>query len=79
MVGAAQSIEREQFNELRIQLYTSGNAWHSWDEQDHGTIELGKLADLAVLSANPLMVSDDAFRTIKSVLTMQGDRIVHLA
>jgi len=40
---------------------------------------LGKLADLAVLSANSLMVSDDAFRTIKSVLTMQGDRIVHLA
>ena len=32
-----------------------------------------------MLSANSLMVSDDAFRTIKSVLTMQGDRIVHLA
>ena len=77
-----QSTERERCSELRIhvlKLYTSGNAWHSWDEQDLGTIELGKLADLAVLSANPLMVSDDAFRTIKSVLTMQGDRIVHLA
>jgi len=47
---------------------TSRTSHHPW-----------QLADLAMLSANSLMVSDDAFRTIKSVLTMQGDRIVHLA
>lgn len=60
-----------------LQTYTSGNAWHSFDENDLGTIEPGKLADLAVLSANPMTVSDDAFRSIKSVLTLQGGKIVY--
>jgi predicted amidohydrolase YtcJ len=60
-----------------LKTYTVSNTWHSFDEDDLGTLEPGKLADLAVLSANPLSVSDDALRTIRSVLTLQAGRVVY--
>ena len=45
-----------------------------------GTIEVGRLADLAVLNADVFdakAVSDDAIRGVHSVLTVLGGRIVH--
>ena len=42
-----------------------------------GSIEIGKLADLAVLSDDPLSVSDDKLKRLRSVLTLQAGRIVH--
>ncbi|MND00769.1 hypothetical protein D3C83_194970 [compost metagenome] len=46
-------------------------------EDSVGTIEPGKLADIAVLSADPLTVADDDLRDIRSCLTIVGGRIVH--
>jgi predicted amidohydrolase YtcJ len=60
-----------------LKTYTSGSAWLSFDDDKLGTIETGKLADLAVLSADPLTVSDDGLKKIHSVLTLQAGKVVH--
>src|SRR5882672_1711458 len=65
---------KEECYEAR--MYTLGSAFHSFDEDKLGSIELGKLADLAVLSDDPLSVSDDKLKRLRSVLTLQAGRIV---
>jgi predicted amidohydrolase YtcJ len=60
-----------------LRLYTIGSAWFSNEEEELGSFEIGKLADLAVLSDDYLTVSDDRILKIKSVLTLQGGRVVH--
>ena len=58
-------------------LYTLGSAWFSFDEEKLGSLEVGKLADLVVLSADFDTVSDEDLRRMKSVLTIVDGRIVH--
>jgi hypothetical protein len=60
-----------------LRLFTSGSASISFDEDRLGTFEVGKYADLAVLSADFRKVTDANLRTIKSVLTMVAGKIVH--
>src|SRR4029078_432869 len=50
-----------------LRMYTGGSAYLSFDDYRLGTIETGKLADLAVLNDNPLTVSDDQFKKLHSV------------
>jgi hypothetical protein len=57
-------------------MYTMGSAYFSFDDDRLGSIERGKLGDVAVLSDDPFSVSDDRFRRISSTLTLQGGRIV---
>jgi predicted amidohydrolase YtcJ len=71
-INAAQNITRME----ALRLYTIGSAYFSFDDDKLGSIERGKLADLAVLSDDPLTVADDKFRRIRSVLTLQGGRVV---
>ena len=52
-------------------------AYLSFDENEKGTIEAGKLADLAVLSEDLLTVDEERIRHISSVLTITGGRTVH--
>jgi predicted amidohydrolase YtcJ len=59
---------------------TTNQTWFTKDENDLGSIEPGKLADLAVLSANvldPKQVPDEAIRRVRSVMTIVGGKIVH--
>ena len=70
--NAAQSCTRLE----ALRMYTIGSAYFSFDDDKLGSIERGKLADVAVLSDDPLSVSDSAFRRISSVLTLQGGRVV---
>jgi predicted amidohydrolase YtcJ len=60
-----------------LRMYTLGSAYLSWDDAQLGSIEEGKLADLAVLTDDPLTVSDADFKRLQSVLTLQAGRIVH--
>ena len=60
-----------------LRMYTIGSAYFSFDDGEIGSIEKGKLADLAVLSGDPLTVSDEEFKKLRSVLTLQGGKIVH--
>jgi predicted amidohydrolase YtcJ len=60
-----------------LRMYTLGSAYLSFDDDKLGSIEIGKLADLAVLSDNPLTVSDANFKKLKSTLTLQAGQIVY--
>jgi predicted amidohydrolase YtcJ len=75
VINAEQTISRLE----ALRLYTIGSAYLSFDDDRLGTIEKGKLADLVVLSDDPLTVSDDRLRKISSVLTLQAGKIVHNA
>ena len=65
--------------EMALRLYTSGSAWFAFDETRRGTLEAGKLADLAVLDRDYLTVPADDLPKLQSLLTMVGGRIVHAA
>jgi hypothetical protein len=60
-----------------LRLYTLGSAWFSFDETQRGSLETGKLADLAVLSKDYMTVPVDQIGGIESLLTMVGGKIVY--
>jgi predicted amidohydrolase YtcJ len=60
-----------------LRAYTIGSAWFSRDEDKLGSIEPGKLADLAVLTKGYMSVPADQIGSIESVLTMVGGKIVY--
>ena len=76
--GTAATPANQQITRLEaLRMYTIGSAYFSFDEHWLGSIEPGKFADLAVLSDNPLKVSDEHLRKLRSVLTLQAGRVVH--
>jgi predicted amidohydrolase YtcJ len=62
-----------------LRFYTIGSAWFSFDEKKRGSLEVGKLADLAVLSRDYMTVPVSEVHTIESLLTMVGGNVVYAA
>lgn len=62
-----------------LRFYTSGSAWFSHDDGVRGSLEPGKLADLAVLSKDYLTVPVEELGGIESLLTLVDGRIVYAA
>ncbi len=60
-----------------LRLYTLGSAWFSKDELKRGSLEVGRLADLAVLSKDYFTVPVEQVGGIESVMTMVGGRVVY--
>jgi predicted amidohydrolase YtcJ len=60
-----------------LRFYTMGSAWFSRDEKKRGSLEVGKMADMAVLSKDYLTVPVDQIGSIESLLTMLGGKIVY--
>ena len=64
-----------------IELYTTGASWFSFDEAKLGSLEVGKLADLAVLSEDVLALEAQGkhaeLRDVTSVLTIVDGDIVY--
>jgi predicted amidohydrolase YtcJ len=60
-----------------LRFYTLGSAWFSFDDKKRGSLEAGKLADLAVLSKDYMTVPVEQVHTIESLLTMVGGRVVY--
>jgi predicted amidohydrolase YtcJ len=60
-----------------LRRYTGGSAWFSGEENTKGTIEVGKLADMAVLSADYFSVPEEEIKRIESVLTIVGGKVVY--
>jgi len=72
-VNGDQQITREQ----ALRLFTKGNSWFLRMEDKIGTIEPGKLADLAVLDRDYFSVPDVEIKKIRAVLTVVDGQIVH--
>ena len=67
-----QAITREQ----AVRAYTYGSAFAEFTETRKGTIAVGKLADLAVLSQDIFAVPAPELPRTRSVLTIVGGRVV---
>ncbi|MGB7218322.1 MAG: amidohydrolase family protein [Vicinamibacterales bacterium] len=65
--------------EEALRLRTRESSWHLRMEDRLGTIEPGKLADLAVLDRDYFSVPDAEIKKIRSVLTVVDGKIVHEA
>jgi predicted amidohydrolase YtcJ len=59
-----------------LRLYTIANARIMGVERERGSIEVGKLADLAVLSQDILAVAPDEIRRTRALMTFVGGREV---
>ena len=62
-----------------LRLYTLGSAWFSHDDDHRGSLEPGKLADLAVLSGDFMTVPVGQIGALESVMTMVGGKVVYAA
>ena len=75
VVNPGQTLTRLQ----ALRAFTIDNAWFTGDEDKLGSIEVGKLGDLAILSGDfldPARVPDDAIKHLSSVMTILGGKIV---
>jgi predicted amidohydrolase YtcJ len=73
--GADQALTREQ----ALRLYTNAGPYYTFDERRKGSIEVGKLADMVVLSADYMTVPDAQIKDIKPVMTIVNDKVVYAA
>ncbi len=60
-----------------LKLATSGSAWFTGEEEQKGTIEKGKYADLAVLGTDYFSIPEEEIKTMESVLTIVNGKAVY--
>jgi predicted amidohydrolase YtcJ len=72
---AAEAPTRRQ----ALEMYTRNTAYAANDDDKRGTLEAGKFADLAVLSADYLTAPVKEIGKIRSLLTMVGGNVVYAA
>ena len=73
LINPNQQISRQEV----LSLYTRQNGWFLREEDDLGSIEEGKLADLVVLNSDYFTVPNDDLKKIRSVLTVVGGNIMY--
>jgi predicted amidohydrolase YtcJ len=71
--GAEEAVSRE----TAIRMYTADGAYLSWEEKKKGTLEVGRLADLIVLPADPLTVPVEQLMNMKVDMTFVGGKLVY--
>lgn len=83
ILGVWAAVARESFPEERISVeqaleaYTVNAAYLSFEEAVKGSIDVGKFADLTVLSQNPLKIKPEKIRDIRVEMTIVNGKIVY--
>jgi predicted amidohydrolase YtcJ len=75
MVGGTKVMRQTISREDALIAYTRKNAYFVFQENNLGSLQAGKLADLLVLDRDYLTVPEDQIGDIKPVMTMVGGRI----
>jgi predicted amidohydrolase YtcJ len=73
VVNPSEAVTREE----ALKIYTINNAYASFEESLKGSIEPGKLADLAVLTDDYLSCPEDEIKDIEALITIVGGEIVY--
>jgi predicted amidohydrolase YtcJ len=77
MVGGTKVIKQTISREDALIAHTRKNAFFVFQEDNLGSIQPGKLADLVVLDRDYLTIPADQIKDIKPVMTMVGGRVVY--
>jgi predicted amidohydrolase YtcJ len=77
--AALRGPEETPTRENALRMYTQGSAWCAFGEKARGSLEVGKLADLAVLSKDYFKVPVEEIGEIEAVMTMVGGIVFPIA
>ena len=73
VIMPSEAITREE----ALKAYTINNAFATFEESLKGSIEPGKLADMAVLSEDYLTCPADSIKEIKALMTILDGKIIY--
>jgi hypothetical protein len=83
LFGMQEAVQRASFPEQRLtveealRIYAADAAYCSCEEKVKGSIEEGKLADLTILSEDPLAVSPNEIKDINVEITIVNGKFVY--
>jgi predicted amidohydrolase YtcJ len=83
LLGMQEAVTRQSFPEQRLsvedalRMYTVDAAYSSGEENVKGSIEDGKLADLTILSNDPLAVPMDELKDVNVEMTIIDGKVVY--
>ena len=83
LLGMQEAVTRQNFPEQRLtveealRMYTVDAAYSSCEENVKGSIEDGKLADLTILSNDPLAVPMDELKDVNVEMTIIDGKVVY--
>ena len=83
LLGMQEAVLRKDFSEQclsfeeALRMYSADAAFSSGEEEIKGSIEVGKLADLTVLSNDPLTVPTNEIKDIPVEMTIIDGRVVY--
>ena len=77
MVGGTQVLSQTISREDALIAHTRENAYLVFQENNLGSIQPGKLADLLVLDRDYLTIPADEIKDIQTLMTIVGGRIVY--
>ena len=75
LIGPAERISREE----ALRMTTINAAYLGFEETKKGSIEVGKLADVAILTQDYLKVPEDQIKDIKAFVTIVDGKVVYEA
>ena len=72
-IAPEQAISREE----ALRCGTMGGAYLTFEEDRKGSLEEGKLADMAILSTDPLTCTEEEIKDIVADITIVGGKVVY--
>ena len=70
-------LEQAVSRDVALKMLTLWPAYAAFQENDRGTIEVGKQADLTVFDKDIMTISEDEILTASVVMTMVGGKVVY--